>query len=153
MGFRLAARQVATPSGADPTKKYYWLQMQIQPLIGLWNPHNITLAPMDFVLEWAVYPYLRLGLENGTATERPEVWMRDLWQTRGNDGLHGRWFRLRTDSIDSEPGEFRYSSIDEKSRMANSDLDAPTSSRDGAHAARSYFNSSGSLPPARPGSR
>ena len=154
LGFRLSAREVPPPEGADPLKKHFQIQIQAKPLFGLWNPYNVALEASQngYVLEWAVYPYFRLGIENGSSDHKPQVWMRDLWQTTsGNTGLHGRWFRLTVIPTDFEPGEFRYFSIDKKATLGGGNRVSPKWSRDGAFEQDLFYNDSDGTPPGKEG--
>lgn len=97
----------------------YQLQLEMKPLIGLWNPYNVSIRPNQYRIDWALYPYLRLGVNdaNGrrliTQQGNVRMWLRELWPPGGDDAvnLQNRWFRLQTPRIDLAPGEIRYFSV------------------------------------------
>ena len=52
LGFRMKAR----PTGENPPT--YHVYLEIKPVIGLWNPYNVTIKPGKYVFDWGIYPFL-----------------------------------------------------------------------------------------------
>ncbi len=115
VGFRLSAERKGENS--------YQVQLQMKPVIGIWNPYNARLQDASYYIDWALYPYLRVGVEApGQRQYHPRTWMREHWLARGNAGPGSldRWLRLETPSIDLEPGEIRLFSVDRRADLRNS---------------------------------
>jgi Tfp pilus assembly protein PilX len=124
MGFRLKSKPVAPPAGSPPnTPQVFRAQVELKPVFGLWNPYNVTLRAAPYTFEWALYPYLRLNYAkpsgNGKFTDGrlTKLWLRDSW-TNGSGTIptpdnqtQGKYFSVRTEPIDIEPGEFRLFSV------------------------------------------
>ncbi|WP_193211950.1 hypothetical protein [Luteolibacter marinus] len=122
VGFRLKAEPAAAPAGGNPRLKYYQVQVEMKPVIGLWNPYNIKLPANGYRIDWAVYPYMRLGIDKGSAyVARPRVWLREEWLSNASypDSSQNRWFRLQTDAVDFEPGEFRLFSVTNQAEIGS----------------------------------
>ncbi len=86
------------------------LQLEIKPVIGIWNPYNVKIASARYWVDWGIYPWINLGINeaNGAVVSRPSIWMREYWKyAPGNESL----FRLSTPPVDLEPGEFRLFSV------------------------------------------
>ncbi len=127
MGFRMRASgpgKSYTIDGRTGTDGYQ-MQLEMKPVIGLWNPHNVRISATPYRIDWALYPYLRIGLEDRTGKRigTPRVWMREHWKSgTGGDTpetSQDRWFQLRTPSIDLQPGEFRLFSVTSQSKLAD----------------------------------
>ena len=122
IGFYLGA----TDAGTDP--KSYLCTLNIKPIIALWNPYNVAIEPTEYMLEWALSPYMRFDYQkantNGSFDEKSgnvtEIWMREYWKIDGasfptdepgqNQG--GKYLRLRTGTkVDFQPGEIRLFSV------------------------------------------
>lgn len=124
MGFRFNATAMppATPGGTAR----YQPQIVIQPVIGLWNPYNVRIAAASFLFEWALYPYFEFSVTTpGGAPQRNQLWMREVWNS-GNGLIAsdaartgGTFIALRTPSVDLQPGEFRFFSVDTETEMGN----------------------------------
>ncbi|MEY3896910.1 MAG: hypothetical protein RLZZ214_2431, partial [Verrucomicrobiota bacterium] len=129
-GLMMGAKPAA--SRANGTKRYQ-PQLLIKPVIGLWNPYNVAIAPIAYQLDWAIAPYFRLdfdkpnagGVFPGNSGNVTEMWLRDYWKI-GDSGLPtptdpggGRWMRLKTDAVDFQPGEFRLFSAAANSSVSN----------------------------------
>ena len=120
MGFRLSAEK-----RVEGRRVAYQMQLQMKPLVGIWNPYNVRISNSSFNFVWALYPYLRLGMiPPGKGQYTHEIWMRESWMS-GNtsdraveNGLD-KYFNLTTESIDLEPGEFRLFSVDSRTRMGS----------------------------------
>lgn len=110
IGFRLSSVLLADGG--------YQLRLQIKPVIGIWNPYNIRLQAHRYRIKWALYPYLRIGIEepDGSSSET-RTWLRTLWRKSGmpvnpDDPNADVFFDLRTPAnIDLQPGEIRLFSI------------------------------------------
>ncbi len=122
MGFRLSSELV--PAGNPPsTTPMYKAQVGIQPVVGLWNPYNVTLRASTYRFDWALYPYFRFNYAKPTGTgsftdsRLTRLWLREEWTAGGsviptpNDGNGGKWLQLETPAIDLQPGEFRLFSV------------------------------------------
>ena len=127
MGFRMRASgpgKSYTIDGRTGTDGYQ-MQLEMKPVIGLWNPHNVRISATPYRIDWALYPCLRIGLEDRTGKRigTPRVWMREHWKSgTGGDTpetSQDRWFQLRTPSIDLQPGEFRLFSVTSQSKLAD----------------------------------
>ncbi len=122
MGFRLSSELVppANPPAATPM---YKAQVGIQPVVGLWNPYNVTIRANTYRFDWALYPYFRFNYAKPTGTgsftdgRLTRLWLREEWTAGGNviptpsDGNGGKWLQLETPAIDLQPGEFRLFSV------------------------------------------
>lgn len=125
IGFRLNA-ELAPPANPPSNTEFYRAQVGIQPVVGLWNPYNITIRATSYRFDWALYPYLRFNYArptgNGTFTDGrlTRLWLREEWTNGGSviptpgDGNAGRWLQLETPVIDLQPGEFRLFSVLER---------------------------------------
>lgn len=116
IGFRIAS--VRRSDGS------YQLQLQIKPVIGIWNPYNIRLEAHRYRIKWALYPYLRIGVETPDGNRyQTRSWMRTLWKKSGmpvnpDDPNADVFFDLRTPAnIDLEPGEIRLFSVASSSNL------------------------------------
>ncbi len=127
MSFRLSSERV--PPSPPSTEVFYKAQITMQPVMGLWNPHNVTIRTTPYRFLWALYPYFRFNyapfqpdgtLQSGLFTE---LWLRDVWVTgTGNTGdiptpdrpTAGKYFSMEAESMDLQPGEFRIFSLLEK---------------------------------------
>ena len=117
MGFRMRSKGGQTyGEGRAARNDGFQLQLEMKPVIGLWNPYNVKLSAKEYQIDWALYPFFRLGAldPDGTRFVR-RVWMRENWLSTNSSG--SSWFRLRTPSIDLEPGEIRYFSVTSKNDL------------------------------------
>jgi hypothetical protein len=128
MGFYLKTE----PVGVDQNTQmpFYKVSVLMKPIVGLWNPYNVHIQDAFYQLEWAIAPVL--DIESNLTAEKearvggrvyksqPEqrVWLRDYWGAQdggavfpidGNQG--GSYFRLRTQQVNFQPGEFRLFSV------------------------------------------
>jgi hypothetical protein len=122
IGFRLNS-ELAPPSTPPSATQLYRAQVGIQPVVGLWNPYNISIRATSYRFDWALYPYLRFNYArptgNGTFTDGrlTKLWLREEWTSGAaviptpGDGSAGRWLQLETPAIDLQPGEFRLFSV------------------------------------------
>ncbi|MGL5017447.1 MAG: hypothetical protein ACRDBP_04890, partial [Luteolibacter sp.] len=120
MGFRLKSAKVSDAVGATPA--LYKAQVEIKPLIGIWNPYNVTLKAQTFRFDWALYPFFRLNYSRpgGSDARLTRLWLRREW-SNGNtlmptdtDPGGGRYFTMETDAVDLQPGETRLFSVTEQ---------------------------------------
>jgi len=157
VGFRLKAEPAPPPEGENPRKKYYQVQVEIKPVIGLWNPYNVKIPSNGYQLHWAVYPYLRIGVNGpgGTFVGRPRIWLREEWLSNAAypDSNQNRWFRLQTDPVDFEPGEFRLFSITNQAEIANVNKLTPSWNYDGAFTIDLKWNKFAGSPPDKAGKK
>ncbi len=122
MGFRLnSERMPADP--ASPASVFYKAQIGIQPVVGIWNPYNVTIRAAPYRFDWALYPYFRFNYAkptgNGTFTDGrlTTLWLREEWTSGSSviptpgDGSAGKWLQLETPPVDLQPGEFRLFSV------------------------------------------
>ena len=108
IGTRIKAVEQKNATTGDPE---YRLKLQIKPLIGIWNPHNVTIAANNYNFAWAAYPYIRLGFSSTTTSGQVRIWLREYWRNKFLNDLD-TWFNLTTPTITMEPGEFRLFSVD-----------------------------------------
>jgi hypothetical protein len=152
MGFRLKAKPAAPPAGASGGS-YYQIQIEVKPLVGLWNPYNVSIPASSYRLDWAVYPYMRLGISKGTFQPRPRVWLRESWLSNSDypESTQNRWFQLQTDAVDFEPGEVRLFSVTSKATMADVNKLSPAWGREGAFTLDLKWNAFDGSPPGKAG--
>jgi hypothetical protein len=122
MGFRLNS-ELAPPTNPPSSTPFYKAQVGIQPVMGLWNPYNVTIRAAPYVFEWALYPYFRFNYAKPTGTggftdaRLTRLWLREEWTEGGSviptpgDGTAGKWLQMRTPAVDLQPGEFRLFSV------------------------------------------
>jgi hypothetical protein len=119
IGFRLKTRLI----GPDR----YQLQMQVKPVVGIWNPYNVPIAATKYIFDWGVFPWLRYGSGISTGGQVPlpadtdptgdtaavaEVWFRDQWKLVEDANTKGKTrLTMETEPIDLQPGEFRLFSV------------------------------------------
>lgn len=120
-----------TPA-SPPTGEYYIPQLEIKPVLGLWNPYNVTISSSSYLISWALAPYMRLAHAGSDGYQDiHEVWLREYWNTgnptgggyslptEGSQG--GGYFNLQTGPITMAPGEIRLFSINKPEALAASD--------------------------------
>jgi Tfp pilus assembly protein PilX len=128
IGYYLGA-EMAPPGPAPANERRFWAKLMIKPIIALWNPYNVHITPTEYMLEWAMAPYMRFDYQkpnsNGTfdngSRNVTEIWMRDYWKVNSNGMLPtdsgtgkqgGSYLRVRTNSkVDFQPGEIRLFSV------------------------------------------
>lgn len=120
MGFRLKSQKVKDAGGGTPA--LYKAQVEIKPLIGIWNPYNVTISARSYKFDWALYPFFRLNYSKpgGGDSRLTRLWLRREWGA-GTDNMPsdtnltgGRYFSMETDSVDLQPGETRLFSVTEQ---------------------------------------
>ena len=117
MGFRLKAAKVK-----DGPPALYKAQVEIKPLIGIWNPYNVTIRAQSYRFDWALYPFFRLNYSKpgGSDARLTRLWLRREWGAGGGDMPTdtdpggGRYFSVETESVDLHPGETRLFSVTEQ---------------------------------------
>ncbi len=122
IGFRLKTKLIG------PNR--YQLQLQVKPVIGIWNPYNVPLSNSSYIFDWGVFPWLRYasGTAAGRQTNLPpdtdpsgdvnpvvEVWTRDQWKKKSATGETR--LTMETGAIDLQPGEFRLFSVSASADM------------------------------------
>lgn len=119
MGFRLKAKPAPPPPGSPANARpVFRAQVELKPVFGLWNPYNATIRANPYSFEWALYPYFRLNYSTPTGGDSriTFLWLRDAWNAGGGiptpeKQTDGKYFRVITDPIDLQPGEFRLFSV------------------------------------------
>jgi hypothetical protein len=129
MGFYFGAEEGAPSAG---TVKRYYAKLMIKPIIGMWNPYNVRINASQYMLEWALAPYMRFDYQTPNkdgsfatnSGNRVEIWLRDYWMTQEGGkfptdeaGQAGSYLRLITRPVDFEPGEFRLFSAEGNPKM------------------------------------
>ncbi len=126
MSFRLTSELAPPVAGAPAGSEIYKAQIAIQPVLGIWNPYNVTIKAAPYLFQWALYPYFRFNYAKPTGTGKytdgrlTELWLRDEWTAGGTsiptpeDPTGGKYFSMETDSVDLQPGEFRLFSVIDK---------------------------------------
>jgi len=118
MGFRLKSKLVTPASGGMPAM--YQAQMELKPVVGIWNPYNVTIRAAPYTFDWAVYPFIRLNYSRpgGSDSRLTRLWMRRVWGAGATDTIPtdnnqtgGSYFSMRTPTIDIRPGEMRMFSV------------------------------------------
>lgn len=97
--FQFSTRVIARETGVNTEK--YQLDLQIKPVIGLWNPYNTKISSSKYDVAFGIYPYIQLGYDKAGTKGVKKVWLENKWQI----GL-GR-FDLTIPEVDLEPGEIR----------------------------------------------
>ena len=117
MGFRLKSELVKAAETGKPA--LYKAQVEIKPLVGIWNPYNVTIKATPYRFDWALYPFFRLNYAkpNGQDSRLTRLWLRREWGAGAGDMPTaekkdgGRYFSMETPSVDIRPGEIRLFSI------------------------------------------
>lgn len=117
MGFRLKS---ALAKPGPPA--LYKAQVEIKPLIGIWNPYNVTIKAQSFKFDWAIYPFFRFNYSKpgGADGRLTRLWLRREWGAGGGDmptdtnPTGGRYFSMETGPVDLQPGETRLFSVTEQ---------------------------------------
>lgn len=138
-GFRMRSELIPN---TDPRK--YKAQLELKPVVGFWNPYNVAIKAKSYDFDWALYPYLRFnyGPSSLTGNQLTPVHLREYWANKtGGVGYlptdanpqGGSWIRMRTPSVDFEPGEFRIFSFTEPNiNIANTNTVKPGWNEKGA---------------------
>ncbi len=100
MNVRLRARPIPTPAGEEGL---YEIDLEIQPVIGIWNPHNIAFTSRIYRFDWEISVYLNLKVDG--KSRRYDLYR--LWNSTDTP-----WFSLNTAQVDLQPGEIRMFTID-----------------------------------------
>ena len=89
---------------SNPTK--YYIEFEVQPVMGLWNPHSVPLSARRYLFDWEVGANVKLKVGG-----RELSYSLYLLHKGANP-----WFRLQSESnsITFEPGEIRLFSADER---------------------------------------
>ena len=122
MGFRLNSERLPATNPPSPMPMFK-AQVGIQPVVGLWNPYNVTIRAAPYRFDWALYPYLRFNQARPTGTgdftdgQTSKLWLREEWTAGGTiiptpgSATTGKWLQLETPTVDLQPGEFRLFSV------------------------------------------
>lgn len=117
MGFRLKSQPVKAATANQPA--LYKAQVEIKPLLGIWNPYNVTIQATPYRFDWALYPFFRFNYArpDGTDARLTRLWLRREWGAGAGDMPTaekqdgGRYFSMETPAVDLNPGEFRLFSV------------------------------------------
>jgi len=119
IGFRLKSQLVQ--AAADGKPALYKAQVEVKPLMGIWNPYNVTIRAKAYKFDWALYPFFRLNYSRpgGGDSRLTRLWLRREWGANGGTGdlpsdsdpSGGRYFSMRTEAVDLRPGELRMFSV------------------------------------------
>ncbi len=126
IGFRLKTRLIANDR--------YQLQLQVKPVVGIWNPYNVPITANKYIFDWGVFPWLRYGSGISTGGQVPlppdtdptgdtsavvEVWMREQWKLVEAADVKGKTrLTMETELVDLQPGEFRLFSVSASTDMS-----------------------------------
>ncbi|MCC5846626.1 MAG: hypothetical protein JJU29_00920 [Verrucomicrobia bacterium] len=101
----------------------YEMQMQLKPLIGIWNPYNVSIASNSYRFEWLATPMVKIRVTqpNGSVDEHI-CFLRRFWS--GAVGSE-RWMQLWARNVTFQPGEVRLFSVDQP----NDQTDTPSHGR------------------------
>lgn len=121
MTFALGSRPETYVDSRGRSQRGQRIQLWMKPLIGLWNPYNVKLSASSFRIDWALYPYLRIGIQPPSGGQiTPRIWMREQWKgSNSNFNSTDQWFSLETPPIDFEPGESRLLSVTEAANFSS----------------------------------
>lgn len=119
MGFRLKSQLVKAADPATNQPALYKAQVEIKPLMGIWNPYNVTIRATPYTFRWALYPFFRLNYAkpDGSDSRLTRLWLRREWGAgSGNmpsdsNQTGGRYFDMVTPAVDLRPGETRLFSV------------------------------------------
>jgi hypothetical protein len=142
LGFRIKARPTGVPDR-------FQLQMQVKPVIGIWNPYNVALQPRVYLFDCGFFPWLRYGTGTSTGGQSSlpadtdprgdldgvsEIWLRDQWAFVEDAGAKGKTrLTMRTQMIDLQPGEFRLLSVPNLTTMVRESPLTSAWSEEGAY--------------------
>ncbi|MCB1062033.1 MAG: hypothetical protein KDN20_03805 [Verrucomicrobiae bacterium] len=119
MNVRLRTKKI---SGEAEEEKYQ-VDLEIQPVLGLWNPYNITLTERIYRFDWEISVFVDLRIDG--IEKRYDLYR--LWKSDSQP-----WFSLNTSNVTLEPGEFRLFTIDSRKQLAQRVNLVPRWSEDGA---------------------
>jgi Tfp pilus assembly protein PilX len=119
MGFRLKSQLVKAANPAANQPALYKAQVEIKPLMGIWNPYNVTISATPYRFDWALYPFFRLNYSrsDGQDSRLTRLWLRREWAAGSGDmptddnETGGRYFSMETPAVDIRPGETRLFSV------------------------------------------
>ncbi|MFM2197767.1 MAG: hypothetical protein RLZZ505_1199 [Verrucomicrobiota bacterium] len=128
IGFRLNSELM--PPASPTATPIYKAQIGIQPVVGLWNPYNVTIKAAPYLFDWAIYPFFQFNYAkpNGsggfTDGRNTNLWLREVWTAGAGiptpeNGEAGRWLQLATPAVDLQPGEFRLFSVVDRIRITS----------------------------------
>jgi hypothetical protein len=101
MGYRLTTE----PVPGDPEGKYRAV-VEFKPLIGLWNPYNVTIRPTVYRIDWEMSPVFDITIAGNTAVTKLTDWYGNT--TLDNGVSQGETLNVVIrQPIDFQPGEFR----------------------------------------------
>lgn len=121
MSIRLKAREV--PGGSPSGEPQYTIELEVQPVVGLWNPYNIEFTSRIYRFDWEISIFVDLKI--GGVTKRYDLYR--LWNKSSSP-----WFSLNSEAIDFQPGEFRLFTVDSRQPLRQNVKIVPRWSEDGA---------------------
>ncbi len=121
IGFRLKTKLIGAPN-TNPKLDRYQLQMQVKPVVGIWNPYNVPISATKYIFDWGIFPWLRFATGTSMGTKDPnaidatngvaEVWLRDQLKFVEIPTMKGSTrLTMETEPVDLQPGEFRMFSV------------------------------------------
>ena len=112
-GMRLRTEDTGE-TDSDTGEPLYAVQLELKPLIGIWNPYTVGMAPQDYLFEWFVSPMVKIRVTTPASGDNQEyiTWVRNLWSGTRHAGGQERWMQLNIDDIDFQAGEIRLFSVD-----------------------------------------
>ena len=120
LNVRLRTRLI--PPKNENEEEKYEIDLEIQPVVGLWNPHNIPFSPRIYRFDWEISTFLVLQI-NGIE-KRYDLYR--LWK-----GSSSPWFSLNSQNVDLQPGEMRMFAVDSRKELRQNVTLVPRWSEDG----------------------
>ena len=116
LGYRLAA--VADSSVLEG----YNIELEFKPLVGLWNPYNVTFRPNVYKFDWEMAPIVEIEISGNTIPGVTQenangTMIVNLTDWFGKESK-SQYFSLESQDVaDIQPGEFRMFSVTKRDRM------------------------------------
>ncbi len=120
MNVRLRTSKVSPP---DVEPEQYAVDLEIQPVAGLWNPYNIKMTSRQYRFDWEVSVFLVLRV--GGQERRYDLYR--LWRSDKQP-----YFSLDTTPVELEPGEIRLFSVDSRKELRQAVTLEPGWNEDGS---------------------
>ncbi|MCB1229848.1 MAG: hypothetical protein KDN19_06260 [Verrucomicrobiae bacterium] len=105
MNVRLRTRENPRKGDEPPT---YRLELEIQPVIGIWNPYNIAMSNRKYRFDWEISVFLIIEVDG-------KKFFYDLYRLWNSPSEP--WFSMDSTSIDLEPGEIRLLSVESRNPL------------------------------------
>lgn len=146
LGFYLRTERMG---GSEDGVPMFAVSILMKPIVGLWNPYNVSIADSVYQVESASGPALLMTTENiGTSTGppyespmNPPIHLREYWTVGGSafptdTSQGGSYIRLRTTPVDFQPGEFRLFTVAGSPNLTETNTIHPNYNIDGAYTIR-----------------